>query len=139
MLSFSLSQIPVLFLHCQLSLLPTSHRITLGWGANRTDISPYQFKNVIISCCLMVAELVTIFCGSLAQSKYLDKSQQRFVFLIIKNSLNTLDELAVAFAIYWFPIHNHFPFSKLKGFFFSSKHAIFFLKVPTFNWYRLHK
>lgn len=50
----------------------------------------------------MVAELVTIFCGSLTQSKYLDKSQQRFVFLIIKklkSLLNTLDELAMAFAV----------------------------------------
>lgn len=51
----------------------------------------------------MVAELVTIFYGSLAQSKYLDKSQQRFVFLIIKklkSLLNTLDELAMASAVY---------------------------------------
>lgn len=51
----------------------------------------------------MVAELVTIFYGSLAQSKYLDKIQQRFVFLIIKklkSLLNTLDELAMASAVY---------------------------------------
>lgn len=66
-------------------------------------MSLYQFKKILIPCCLMVAELVTIFYGSLAQSKYLDKSQQRFVCLIIKklkSLLNTLDELAMAFAMY---------------------------------------
>lgn len=84
----------------------------------------------------MVAELVTIFCGSLAQSKYLDKSQQRFVFLIIKKKnkqlkslLNTLDELAMAFAVYWFPINNHFLSSKLNGFFFIK--TCYFLSKST--------